>query len=856
MSVQTTSIGLNVRAENTTDIQLLQQEPAATVTVTTTTTNVTTIDGGNLPGTSDITLPNTMYVTKRNGRTEGVSFDKITKRLVNFCFDLDSRYVDPTRVAIKVIAGLYPGVTTSELDELSAQVAASMIIRHPDYGTLAVRVAVSNLHKKTPPKFSEAMRRIHEAVDRNGKRTNQLDGRFYELVIRYADRLDAAVKHELDYTYDYFGFETLVKSYLMHVNGEPVERPQYMLMRVSLGIHGDDLDKVLETYVYMSLRLFTHASPTLFSCGTSRPRLSSCLLVALKEDSIDGVFDTLHSCAMISKGAGDIGLDIHDLRAKGSPIRGGQGTAGGVVPMLRVFNNAARYVSQGGNKQPGAFAIYLETWHADIFDFISLRKNNGVDEMRARDLSYGLWVSDLFMRRVDADEMWSLMCPNRSPGLADAWGHEFEQLYESYESRGMYERRVPARRLMMAVVESQVETGVPYMLYKDTVNARSNQKNLGTIRCSNLSTEIVQYSSRLGPAVCNLASIAVNRFWNTVSEAYEFDELRKVAGIVTVNLNRVIDVSVYPSEEAATTNRLHRPIGIGIQGLADLFLAMRLPFDHPTARLLNVQIMETIYFGALESSCELARRDGCYASYAGSPASNGLLQMDMWGHIIDPINQDWTALRASIRKYGLRNSQLTALMPTATTSQIMGNNDSFEPITNNVCVRRTMSGDFQVVNLHLIRDLIALDLWNEDTKEALLRASGSVQGMEGLPADLKRLYRTVWEIPQKTLMIMAAERGPFVDQSQSLNMYMADPTAQKMLSLHMYTWRLGLKTGMYYLRVKPATQPIQFSLGTNTSDATENNEESRVNATSVIQRPTCNPSINDGGESVCDMRSA
>lgn len=752
-----------------------------------------------------------MYVIKRGGRKEPVHFDKITSRIQKLCYGLNSEFVDPAEIAMKVITGLYPGVTTVELDNLAAETAATMTTRHPDYAILAARIAVSNLHKETKKSFSDVIDDLYNMIQiETGQRTPMISDIHYNIIMNNKDRLNSSIIFDRDFNYNYFGFKTLERSYLLKINGKVVERPQHMLMRVSVGIHGDDIEAAIETYNLLSERYFTHASPTLFSAATPRPQLSSCFLLAMKEDSIDGIYDTLKQCAQISKSAGGIGVHVHCIRAKGSYIAGTNGISNGLVPMLRVFNNTARYVDQGGNKRPGAFAIYLEPWHADVFEFICLKKNTGVEEQRARDLFYALWIPDLFMKRVEEDGVWSLMCPHKSPGLSDCWGEEFEKLYTSYEKEGRFVRQVQARSLWSAILDSQVETGVPYMLYKDACNRKSNQQNLGTIKCSNLCTEIVEYTSKDEVAVCNLASIAVNMFVNP-DRTYDFQKLKEVTKTVTRNLNKVIDINYYPISEAKKSNMRHRPIGIGIQGLADLFILMRLPFESEKSQELNIQLFETMYYGALEASCELAEKYGPYETYEGSPVSQGILQYDMWG--VTPTSLwDWAALKEKISKHGVRNSLLLAPMPTASTAQILGNNESFEPYTSNIYTRRVLSGEFQVVNHHLLRDLVDLGLWDEDMKNQLIQENGSVQNIDSIPEDLKALYKTVWEISQKTVLKMAADRGAFIDQSQSLNVHIADPSYAKLTSMHFYGWKQGLKTGMYYLRTKPAANAIQFTV--------------------------------------------
>ncbi|GFG30507.1 hypothetical protein Cfor_08130 [Coptotermes formosanus] len=720
-----------------------------------------------------------MFVTKRDGRKEEVHFDKITSRIVKLCYGLDMDYLDPPVITMKVVSGLYAGVTTVELDNLAAETAATMTTKHPDYAILAARIAVSNLHKETKKSFSEVMDALHKMINPKTKRPSPMISDYHHsIIMKHADRLNSAIIYDRDFSYNYFGFKTLERSYLLRIEGKVVERPQQMLMRVAVGIHGEDVDAAIETYNLMSERIFTHASPTLFSSATPRPQLSSCFLLAMRDDSIEGIYDTLKQCALVSKSAGGIGLHIHNIRATGSYIAGTNGTSNGIIPMLRVYNNTARYVDQGGNKRPGAFAIYLEPWHADVFEFLDLKKNTGKEEIRARDLFYALWIPDLFMKRVKNNELWSLMCPHACPGLSDCWGEEFDNLYTKYESEGRFVRQVRAQTLWYAICESQVETGTPYMLYKDACNRKSNQQNLGTIKCSNLCTEIVEYTSPSEVAVCNLASIAVNMFVRP-DQTYDFMRLKEVTKIVTRNLNKIIDVNYYPIPEARTSNLRHRPIGIGIQGLADAFICMRFPFDSEEAQKLNQQIFETIYYGALEASCELAEKHGPYETYKGSPVSRGILQYDMWN--VTPTSLwDWADLKCCIAEHGVRNSLLLAPMPTASTAQILGNNESFEPYTTNIYTRRVLSGEFQAI--------------------------------DGIPDDLKALYKTVWEIPQKVIIKMAADRGAFIDQSQSLNIHIAEPNYGKLSSMHFYAWSLGLKTGMYYLRTKPAAAAIQVTV--------------------------------------------
>jgi len=752
-----------------------------------------------------------MIVIKRDGREEAIHFDKITSRIEKLCFGLDMDYIEPSQITMKVISGLYPGVTTVELDNLAAEIAATLTTRHPDYAILAARIAVSNLHKETEKKFSEVISILFKMTHAmTGKSIPMIDEKYYKIVMDNKDKLDAALIYDRDFQYQYFGFKTLERSYLLKKDGKVVERPQQMLMRVAVGIHGEDIDAAIETYDLLSQKLFTHASPTLFNAATPRPQLSSCFLLTMASDSIEGIYDTLKQCALISKSAGGIGLNVHCIRSTGSYIAGTNGNSNGLVPMLRVFNNTARYVDQGGNKRPGAFAIYLEPWHADIFDFLDLKKNHGKEEQRARDLFYALWIPDLFMNRVKNNGEWSLMCPDECPGLHEVWGEEFEALYEKYEREGRARRKVKAQKLWYQIIESQIETGTPYMLYKDACNRKSNQQNLGTIKCSNLCTEIVEYSAADEVAVCNLASIAVNMFVKP-DKTFDFDKLKMVAKVVTKNLNKIIDVNYYPVVEARNSNMRHRPIGIGIQGLADAYIMMRFPFESEEAALLNKQIFETIYFGALEASCEMAEKEGPYQTYPGSPVSKGILQYDMWK--VTPTSlHDWAALKAKISQHGVRNSLLLAPMPTASTAQILGNNESVEAYTSNIYTRRVLSGEFQVVNQHLLKDLVELGIWSDEIKNEIISFNGSIQNIPVIPDHIKKLYKTVWEISQKNVIRQAADRGAFIDQSQSLNIHIAEPNFGKMSSMHFYGWECGLKTGMYYLRTKPAAQAIQFTV--------------------------------------------
>jgi len=753
-----------------------------------------------------------MFVVKRDGRKEPVMFDKITARIKKLCYDLNP-LVDPVRVAMRVIEGLYDGVTTSELDNLAAEIAATMTTTHPDYAQLAARISVSNLHKNTKKSFSDTMTDLYNYVNpRTGKDAPLLSDEVYEIIQKHKDVLDSSIIYNRDFGYDFFGFKTLERSYLLKLNGEIVERPQHMLMRVSVGIHMDDIDNVLSTYELMSKRFFTHATPTLFNSGTPKPQMSSCFLLAMQDDSIDGIYDTLKQTAKISQSAGGIGLSIHNVRATGSYIAGTNGTSNGIVPMLRVYNDTARYVDQGGGKRKGSFAIYVEPWHADIFDFLDLKKNHGKEEMRARDLFYAMWTPDLFMKRVEADAEWTLMCPNECPGLFNCHSEEFEALYTKYESEGKGRKTIRARELWEKILESQIETGTPYMLYKDAANRKSNQKNLGTIRSSNLCTEIMEYTSPDEVAVCNLASIALPMFIK--DGAFDHDELFRVTKQVTKNLNRVIDRNYYPVPEAENSNMRHRPVGLGVQGLADAFIKLRLPFTSQEAKDLNQDIFETLYFAAVTASMEEAEKDGPYSSYKGSPISKGEFQHNLWGIKDEELSGrwDWAALRKQVKKHGVRNSLLVAPMPTASTSQILGNNECFEPYTSNIYTRRVLSGEFIVVNKHLLEDLVELGLWTEDMKQELMRANGSVQHIEGIPADIKELYKTVWEMSMKDIIDMSRHRGYFIDQSQSLNLFMEGATMAKLTSMHFYAWKSGLKTGMYYLRTKSAVDAIKFTL--------------------------------------------
>ena len=776
-----------------------------------------------------------MYVVKRDGRKEPIMFDKITARVRKLCYGLNE-LVDPVKVAMRVIEGLYDGVTTSELDNLAAEIAATMTTSHPDYAKLAARISVSNLHKNTRKTFSEVMTDLYEYVNpRTGQKAPLLADEVYEVIQKNKEILDSTIIYNRDFQYDYFGFKTLERSYLLKINGKIAERPQHMLMRVSVGIHLNDIEAAVETYELMSKKYFTHATPTLFNAGTPKPQMSSCFLLTMKDDSIDGIYDTLKQTAKISQSAGGIGLSIHNVRATGSYISGTNGTSNGIVPMLRVFNDTARYVDQGGGKRKGSFAIYVEPWHADIFDFLDLKKNHGKEEMRARDLFYAMWVPDLFMKRVEEDAQWTLMCPHECPDLYNRHGEAFDTLYLQYEAEGKGRRTIRARELWEKILESQIETGTPYMLYKDAANRKSNQQNLGTIRSSNLCTEILEYTSEDEVAVCNLASIALPMF----IKGNEFDhkELFRITKRVTRNLNKVIDRNYYPVKEAENSNFRHRPVGLGVQGLADTFIKLRLPFTSDEAKKLNQDIFETLYFAAVTASMEMAKEEGPYSTYKGSPISEGKFQFNLWGIKDDELSGrwEWEKLRKQVKKHGVRNSLLVAPMPTASTSQILGNNEAFEPYTSNIYTRRVLSGEFIVVNKHLLEDLVERNLWNEDVKNAILRANGSVQNIDVIPQDLKELYRTVWELSMKDIIDMSRHRGYFIDQSQSLNLFMENANYSKLTSMHFYAWKSGLKTGMYYLRTKSAVDAIKFTLSKDSAEQpTEQKEEPVQQAVSSV----------------------
>ncbi len=752
-----------------------------------------------------------MIVVKRDGRRESVKFDKITARIEKLCYELNLDFVKPIEIAKKVIDGLYDGVSTIELDNLAAEIVATMTTRHPDFAKLAARIAISNLHKVTETSFSTTMKRMYEYVNpKTEENAARLSKEVYGIIRANAKKLDDTIDYSRDYNYDFFGYKTLERSYLMKLDGKVVERPQHMLMRVAVGIHGEDIVAAIETYNLMSEKWFTHATPTLFNAGTSKPQLSSCFLLSMQEDSIDGIYDTLKQCAKISQAAGGIGLSIHNVRATGSYIKGTGGTSNGIVPMLRNFDMTARYVDQGGGKRKGSFAIYLEPWHADIFEFLELRKNHGKEELRARDLFYALWIPDIFMKRTEENGYWSLFDPHECKELYEKYGEEFELLYEKYEKEGKARRTLKAQDLWYEIVEAQIETGTPYMLYKDAANKKSNQKNLGTIRSSNLCAEIIEYTSKDEVAVCNLASIALSKF--VLDGTFDHQKLYEITKVVTRNLNKVIDINYYPVREAEKSNRRHRPIGIGVQGLADAFLLLKMAFESDEAKKLNKEIFETIYFASMETSMELATKYGTYESYTGSPVSKGIFQFDMWGVEPDSGRWNWLELKQKVKKNGVRNSLLLAPMPTASTSQILGNNECFEPYTSNLYVRRVLSGEFIVANKHLMNELISLGLWDDRMMNCIKAENGSIQNIPKIPQDIKERYKTVWEISQKAIIDMSADRGAYICQSQSLNIHLQDANFSKMTSMHFHAWKKGLKTGMYYFRTKAATDAIKFTV--------------------------------------------
>jgi len=751
-----------------------------------------------------------MQVRKRNGSYEEVSFDKILKRIRNMGNQSKISAINYTVLAMKVIDQLYDKIPTSKIDELTAEQCATLSTTHPDYGTLASYIVISNHHKTTPATFYEAMEKLNNYKDVHDVSCPIISQELWKLVCDHRDEVERMIVSSRDYLIDYFGFKTLEKTYLLRTNGVILERPQYMWMRVSLSLHKDDMDKVKTTYDLMSQKYFTHATPTLFNAGTPRQQLSSCFLIAMESDSIEGIFNTLKECANISKYAGGIGMHVHNIRACGSHIRGTNGLSNGLVPMLRVFNNTAKYIDQGG-KRNGTIAVYLEPWHADIIKFLEMKMNHGDEDVKGRDLFYGLWVCDLFMHRVKSNEEWSLFCPDQCPGLADVYGDEFNMLYTKYERDNLQRHKMSARDLWFRILDSQMETGTPYLCYKDTVNKKTNQKNIGIIRSSNLCSEIMEYSDGNETAVCNLASIALNQFV-TSNQTFDFDKLHEVTQVVTENLNNVIDINYYPTNKTSISNMSHRPIGIGVQGLADTFMLMDFAFTSNEASTLNRRIFETMYHAALTASCKLAEKHGYYKSFVGSPASQGILQYDMWNIEPEPNRYDWNDLKAKIIKHGLRNSLLLAPMPTASTSQILGNTECFEPISSNIYTRRTMAGEFILVNRHLITDLQKIGLWNDKIKNNIILNKGSVQYIDGLSDHLKQKYCTVWEIPMKQVIDMAADRGAFICQSQSMNLWMEDPTYASLTSMHFYAWTKGLKTGMYYLRRKGRHQPQQFTI--------------------------------------------
>jgi ribonucleoside-diphosphate reductase alpha chain len=788
-----------------------------------------------------------MKVKKRDGSLEEMRYDKITRRIQHFCDDLDIEFIDPTLVTLKVTQGIYDGISTVELDTLAAETAASLVTSHPDYAKLAGRLSVSNLHKTTPKKFSQCIKELHNFIEpKTNKESSLIDDSVAKFVQQNKEVLDGAITQERDFDFDYFGFKTLERSYLLKINNRIVERPQYMYMRVAVGICNGDLEMALRIYEDLSLHFYTHATPTLFNAGTRRPQMSSCFLIGNKGDDIDGLFDTIKDVAKISKWAGGIGLHVHDVRAKGSYIRGTGGESDGLLPMMKTYNEVARWINQGG-KRKGSFAVYLEPWHADVFEFIDLRKNHGKEEMRARDLFLAMWTPDLFMKRVEEDGDWSLFSPDEAPGLSDVYDDPFEstqnftELYERYEKEGRARKVVKARKLMDAILTSQIETGTPYMLYKDSANYKSNQKNLGTIKSSNLCTEIIEYSSPTEQAVCNLASIALPKY--IVDGEFNHNLLFEYTYQVVKNLNNVIDLNFYPTDETKLSNMKHRPIGLGIQGLADVFCMLNLPFESENADILQTEIFETIYYAALTSSKDLAKENGAYETFIDSPLSKGIFQYEMWGKTDRDTSKrwDWKSLRKEVVKYGVRNSLLVAPMPTASTAQILGNNEAFEPFTSNLFSRRTLGGEFVVVNKHLVKTLLEKGIWSDDIKKKLIMENGSVQNIPEIPTDVKEVYKTVWEMSQKRILFMAANRSIYIDQSQSLNLFIANATKQKVLAAHLYGWKLGLKTGMYYLRTKSAVDPLK-GLGIDMSTTKPNIETQEV--------PSTNNLIQDNSEEI------
>jgi len=771
-----------------------------------------------------------MYVTKRNGNREIVSFDKILNRIKKLGQEANIKHLNYTSLVMKVIDQIYDSISTTKIDELSAEQCAAMASIHPDYNILAGRIVVSNHQKNTSASFKDVMTNLYQYLDKHDKHSPIVTEQIYNIANKYEHEIEAKIDYNRDYLIDFFGFKTLERAYLMKINKKTVERPQHMWLRVAIGIHGDNLDRVFETYEFMSKKYFTHATPTLFNAGTPHPQLSSCFLLAMENDSIEGIYNTLKDCALISKWAGGIGLHVHNIRASGSHIRGTNGQSNGLVPMLKVFNNTAKYVDQGGGRRNGSFAIYLEPWHADIEMFLQMRKNHGDEELKARDLFYALWIPDLFMERVKSDGQWTLMCPDECPGLSDVYGDDFNKLYTSYEESGRGRKTVKARDLWFQVLDAQMETGTPYLLYKDACNKKSNQKNIGMIKSSNLCSEIVQVSNENETAVCNLASIALPTFVDTTdpdNPIFDYETLHKISKIVTYNLNKIIDVNYYPTEKTRRSNMRHRPIGIGVQGLADVFMLMNKAFTSEEAKKINKNIFETIYHGALEQSCEMAKLEGSYETFEGSPTSRGILQFDMWNITSEHPNDryDWTSLKAKIQENGIRNSLLLAPMPTASTSQILGFNECIEPITSNIYNRRTLAGEFILANKYLMNDLIKLNLWNEKIKNNIIANHGSIQHIETIPVEIREKYKTVWEIPMRALIDMAADRGIYVCQSQSLNLWLEDPNYSTLTSMHFYSWSKGLKTGIYYLRRRGRHQAQQFTIEPEKQDLGENHSE-------------------------------
>ena len=775
---------------------------------------------------STIQLNDEMNVMKRNGNLETVSFDKILQRMKRVGREADLK-LNYTQLAMKVIDQLYDGISTTRIDELSAEQCASLSSTHPDYNLLGGRIIISNHQKNTEPSFINVMTRLYEFRDKHGEHYPLISQELYNVIQKYPDEIESMLCYERDYLIEYFGFKTLERSYLMKLDGVIIERIQHMWLRVSIGIHGENLDRVKETYDLMSQKYFTHATPTLFNAGTPKPQLSSCFLQAMESDSVDGIYNTLKECAKISKWAGGIGLHIHNIRASGSHIRGTNGKSNGIVPMLKVFNNTAKYIDQGGGRRNGSFAIYLEPWHADIEMFLEMRKNHGDEEMKARDLFYALWIPDLFMKRVKANADWTLMCPDECPGLSDVYGDEFERLYESYEQQNKGRMTIKARQLWFHMLDAQMETGTPYMLFKDSCNRKSNQKNVGVIKSSNLCTEIIEYSDENETAVCNLASIALPTFIDRVNGVFDYEKLHEVVKVITYNLNRVIDINYYPTEKTRVSNMRHRPIGLGVQGLADVFILLDLPFYSMKAKSINKRIFETIYHAALECSCELAQSQGVYDSFAGSPASQGILQFDLWEHNQTNEFFDWNDMKSKIQQFGLRNSLLVAPMPTASTSQILGYNECIEPITSNIYSRRTGAGEFVLANKYMMMDLIKLELWNEGVKNNIIANNGSIQQLDMVPQEIRDKYKTVWEIPMRELIDMSADRGVYICQSQSLNLWLEDPNYNTLTSMHFYSWTKGLKTGIYYLRRRGRHQAQQFTIEPEKAKH-GNNEEDEI----------------------------